>query len=337
MARLILEDGFEMDLKLKLGIQSPDTGIIITLWKNNKPYFVPKQNSEYCDPEDSVNYRFMDFEYLGTDDFLPSLISFVNEIQADDSEHIFHFDCWPEDRITLFFTKQNKSKIIDVRFIYYKNLDGLVQFEKCEKFTGEFNFKSTMENLIKFSEQLFSEFQMEIKPKRIILKESEADDEPWDEEKEIIKKQKYIESEKPIILIDACLLDHRHTNKDVKEFKKCISNLQAVYKVAIIGLEKENHNYGENKEFLNGLKGIVFLEKNCYPKNSELIYLRENWPRENVLSVYCCLDRAVTSIWFDYYCKSSWNEAYKVIIECAENLIDFTDLKDDDGTCGYVI
>ena len=58
MARLICNDGFEIEIKLKLGIQSPDIGIIITLWKDEKPYLVPEKESDYCS-----GYCFVGFRY----------------------------------------------------------------------------------------------------------------------------------------------------------------------------------------------------------------------------------------------------------------------------------
>lgn len=337
MARLTGDNGHEIDLQLKIGIQSPDTGIIITLWKNGEPYLVPEEKSDYCDPEDYENYRLMDYEYLGTDDLLPMLQKYVKEIQADDNEHEVSFECWPEARIGFYLKNRNNSKTVNVKVIYENSSIDEVKFKNLDSFDGSYEFNTRKENIIQFSEQLEKEFQDETKPKRILLKESDAEDEPWDEEKKIIKKQKYIETEKPVILIDSDLLTNEHNSKEIENFQYCINELQKTYKVAVIGIDKEDFENERNNDYFKNLDGLIYLEDRCYPKNEELIFLRDNTPRYSMLSVFCCLNRAVTSIWFEYFCNSDWLKACEVIKEYAAKSIELTDLSDDDGTCGYVI
>lgn len=170
-----------------------------------------------------------------------------------------------------------------------------------------------------------------------LLENQDSEDEPWEEEKKIIKKQKYIKSNKPIIIIDSGLLLYNNRSEDVIAFNNCIIELQKEYKVAIIGIKKKELKKKEYKVFFDKLDDLIYLEDCCYPKNKEIVYLRNSIPRFSMLSIYCCLDRAVTSIWFDYFCNSDWSRTCEVIKEYAENQIALTDLSNDEGTCGYVI
>ena len=121
MARLIANDGFEIDLKLRIGIQKPDTGIIITLWKDGNPYLVPEKKSNYCDPEDYLNYRFMDYEYCSSDDFLPELEKYVLNIQKPENE--MNFQCWPEARI-IFELSTIDSNTVNIGLTYDYDFEG---------------------------------------------------------------------------------------------------------------------------------------------------------------------------------------------------------------------
>ena len=59
---------------------------------------------------------------------------------------------------------------------------------------------------------------------------------------------------------------------------------------------------------------FIYFEEGCYQKNKELVYLRDR----NSLKLFCCIDRAITSIWFHDYCKDDWNKAYSEILRCSE-------------------
>lgn len=338
MARLICNDGFEIEIKLKLGIQSPDIGIIITLWKDEKPYLVPEIESDYCDSVDYDNYRLMDYQYAGSDEFLPFLQSYSKAIQLDDLAHEGAFQCWPEYRICIFLQNNHKSDIVNVKIEYGNDVFDEVKFKNLEDtLDGTFKFNTTKDNIISFVKLLEKEFSEEKKPKRVLLKKIDSEDEPWEEEKKIIKKQKYIKSNKPIIIIDSGLLLYNNRSEDVIAFNNCIIELQKEYKVAIIGIKKKELKKKEYRVFFDKLDDLIYLKDRCYPKNKEIVYLRNSIPRFSMLSIYCCLDRAVTSIWFDYFCNSDWSRACEVIKEYAENQIALTDLSNDEGTCGYVI
>ena len=74
MAKLKLDNGFEMELRLKIGYQYYSPIIIVQLWKDGKAYLVPKGKNDYLDPIDYDNYRMIDCEY-NSDEwfFLPNL------------------------------------------------------------------------------------------------------------------------------------------------------------------------------------------------------------------------------------------------------------------------
>ena len=210
------------------------------------------------------------------------------------------------------------------------------KFKNIKNYDGEFKFITSPKNIISFYEELKKEFENEIKPKRIFITENDLEEELWDDELDITKKQKLIDTNKPVILIDSSLLI-KCSHKEYNEFKSAALRLLQTYKVAIIGIEPYMLR---RKTFINiseEIKDIIFLEKRCYPINKEIIYIRDDYPVESYLSVYCCLDRYITSIWFPSYCEANWNKAYKTIIECVDNPPEIMKLDDDEGTCGYVI
>ena len=76
---------------------------------------------------------------------------------------------------------------------------------------------------------------------------------------------------------------------------------------------------------------FIYFEEGCYQKNKELVYLQDR----NSLKLFCCIDRAITSIWFHDYCKDDWNKAYSEILRCSEAPLSLTNL-DDDWFCSWI-
>ena len=246
-----------------------------------------------------------------------------------------NFQCWPESRIIFKLYNSSDSDKINVILEYDYDFEGKLKFKNIDKYDGKFSFITSTKDIITFYEDLKQEYKDELKPKRILLTKNEVEEEPWDDELQIIKKQKLIVTNKPVILIDFNLI--RNCHKEYNNFKSTILRLLKNFKVAIIGIESSDKRLKKYIRISEELKDIIFLEKQCYPLNKELIYLRDNHPVDSYLSFFCCLDRAITTIWFPSYCNSDWEKAYKAILECVGNLPEIMKLSEDDGTCGYVI
>lgn len=324
MARLILNDGFEMELRLKLGIQSHDYGLIVTLKKDGNPYLVPEEENDYCDSEDYENYRMMDYEYLGEDDVYPAIKKYALNLKKDNFKHSFGFSCWPDEYITMSFSNAKNSEIISVEITYEHWALEEIKFKNLGIIDGNFCFSTTKNNFIKFYEELENEFTIEKKPKRVLLKKKDASDEPFEDEKKIIKKQVKLDTDKPVVVIDEELFSIIKPHGD---YKKVINELSKTYSVVIFGKSKKS-------DLFDGNEKIISLKKKYYPKNDHIIYLRNE---RSSLSIYCCLDRYITSIWFTDFCKKNWNIALETIQNCINNPPPLTDLSDDDGTCTYAI
>lgn len=339
MAKLKLDSDFEIDLELTIGYQKHDVQIVIRIWKNGKAYLVPAEKSDWCDPEDYENYRLIEYEYLGSDDFFPMLENYVNDINKDSNKCSAGFESWPESRISINFSNKENSNSVKVNLTYdCSALEELV-FKDFGHIDGEFEFLTDKQRVTSFYNDLKKEYENSKRPFKLFFstKEMEEDgEEPWNNEKEIIKKQKYIESNNPIILIDSGLISRNYCNTQIDAFKTKILDLQKKYKVVIFGITEEEAKNKLESELLNGIADLIFLEDRCYPLNKELIYLRNDYSHSGI-SIFCCLDRYITSIWFDDWCKSNWNKAHEEIINCIEHPLNVTSLSEDDGTCAYLI
>lgn len=339
MARLKLDNDFEIDLDLTIGYQKHDTQIVIRIWKNGRPYLVPEEKSDWCDPEDYENYRLIEYEYLGSDDFFPMLEQYVKDINKDTKKYSANFESWPESRIAINYSNEENSNSVEMNLTYdCSALEELV-FKEFGHINGEFKFLTDKQRLTSFYNELKKEFNNSKRPFKLFLSTEEMKkdgEEPWDEEKVIIKRQKCIESDNPLILIDSDLISRNYCNTQCDAFKSTVLELQKKYKVVIFGKTEEEIKNELKTKLLNGITNLIFLEDGCYPLNKELIYLRDDSSHSG-MRIFCCLDRYITSIWFDDWCNSNWNKAYKEIINCVEHPLEVTSLAKDDGTCTYVI
>lgn len=336
MAKLKLDNGFEMELNLKIGYQRFDYGITVRLWKNGKGYLIPEEKTDKCDPIDYKNYRIMDYQYIGGDDFLPQLEKYVSEIQCDNKKHEDNFSCWPEEQICINFSNDNDSDTVKVDF--EGNLNE-IKFKELGIIDGQFVFQTDKERIIAFYNELVQEYEEERKPVRLYVHSSDCDEKPWPEEKRAISKQKLLEPEKPVVLIDGDIFPSNFSlkEKEKEDFYNFNNELKKNYWIAII----EGYSGKVTKKTF-GLKlsekigDWLMLGYNCYPKNKEIIYLRSEG---SFLSIYCCLDRYITSIRFDDWCRGDWNIALEEVKKCIKNPMPVTNLADleDEGTCPYRI
>lgn len=324
MAILKANDGFEIELCLNLGIQQHDYGLSITIKKDGKPYLIPESKNEHCDPIDYENYRMMDYEYHGSDKIFTTIREYALNIKKNNLKHAFGFCCWPDEYITMSFSNDEKSDIVSVKIVYdYWALDE-IKFKEFGIIDGNFSFTTTKNDFIKFYEDLENEFSIEKNPKRVLLKSEDASEEPFEDEKKIIKKQKRIDTDNPVIIIDEELFSLK---KQKGNYEAIIKELSNSYYIVIFCKSKNTDIFNDNEK-------IIKLKKKYYPKNEQIIYLRDE---RSSLSIYCCLDRYITSIWFSDCCKKDWNIALQKIQNCIKNPPPLTDLSNDDGTCTYAL
>ncbi|MBP5601898.1 MAG: hypothetical protein J6X78_04140 [Treponema sp.] len=348
MAKLKANDGFELGFLLKMGIQSYTHMTIINILKDGKPYLVPDDTKmskkdilfHVVGEEDLINLRLMGYEYGGImDEFFPTIEKFAKQIKSTKNEAKAYYGDWPEYNQEINFYKARNSDIVNINIAYISSHLN-IPFKNLQPFPEDdvfnFEFSTISQNFISFYEELKTEYDLEKIPKRVFLSSKEAKesgDSPWDDEEELIKNQTKLETEKPVILIDCDLLSDIKATQIV-ECKKCLFNLLKEYKVSIITSEKDDDEEDTQKlknSFLKEFPSLVYLQEGYYPKNDELIYLRDR----NTLKLFCCMDRAVTTIWFYDYCKEDWNKAYSEILRCAENPLPITSF-DDDWSCSWI-
>ncbi len=332
MAKLKANDGFEIEFLLHRGIQIYFHTVTIRFWKDGKGWLIPEGNSEHCDPIDYENYRLVSSENHEDDYFLRSVQAFYKKITSGNSKAEAGFEDWPDGKNSIHFSSEGNSDIVNIYITTEENLYE-INFKNHEPFpddTLSFDFQSTKQDFIVFYEELIKEFNFEISPKRIYLSSKDKNDEPWDKEKELIKKQIILDTDKPVIILDDQLLVP--SKKGNILYTDFLNKLKKDFKIIVFTKEEPKSRN------LNDDPDILVFKHGIYPKNEELIYLRADIdPRVTPsLQVYCCLDRYITSIWFYSWCKKDWNVAYDEIIKCVNNPLPITSLDDDsDWYCPF--
>ncbi len=332
MAKLKANDGFEIEFLLHRGIQILCHTVTIRFWKDGKAWLIPEENSEHCDPIDFENYRLVSAENHFKDEFLPAVQGFHKQITSGTLKASASFENWPDEKNTIHFSCAGNSDIVDIHITTDENLCE-INFKNHEQFpddTVSFDFQTTKENFIEFHDELIKEFNLEISPKRVLLKTNDETEKPWDKEKKLIKQQVKLDTDKPVIILDEQLLVP--SKKGNILYTDFLNKLKKDFKI-IVFTEDET----ESKTF-NEYPDILLFEHGVYPKNEELIYLRaDTAPKDTPsLKIYCCLDRAITSIWFYSWCKRDWNIAYNEIIKCVNNPLPITSLENDsDWYCPF--
>ena len=326
MAKLKLDNGFEMEVQLKIGYMCYTPIIIVSLWKDGKGYLIPEGKNVYLEPTDYDNYRILDCEYDSDDQFLPILGEYVAEIKKDCKQHEGYFCCSPEENIRITFSNGRKTDIVTICLEYYAWAG--VEFKKLGAIDGSFEFQTDKDRIISFYKELEQEYDDEKKPVRLYASSAGSEEKLYQSEKEIINSQERIETDKPIILIGSDIFpkDFSLREKEKNDFYSFYNELRKEYCVATIddyGIMVAKKTFG--LRLSEKLDNLLMLGYRGYPKNKEIIFLR---CQNSVLEMHCCLNRYITCIEFDDWCKGDWNIALSEIKKYIEHPLPVTYLTD---------